>query len=243
MTGQRNLRVMNWLVALMVLTVLAALAAATYVGYFASDPVTAVPAIERHGRNKVIFLSGDMGFNIGMGPKIARGIAASGIPVLGFNSLTYFRRTRSPAQISDIIRKLLQRADREFGPGPTILVGQSFGADALQLGLANATPAERAKVQLVVLVVPTDGIYLRASPNEMLNFGRPDLPALQTADELNWVPLLCIHGEDEAHSLCPLLKGRNVQVVTLPGGHFLDGNVDKVIDAILDSIATKKAVV
>ena len=46
-----------------------------YLGYFSSDPFTPVPvaADAPKADYAVAFLSGDMGFNAGMGPKMPRG--------------------------------------------------------------------------------------------------------------------------------------------------------------------------
>ena len=216
---------------LLVLTC-AGLAAATYVGYFASDPVKLIEPASRTGRAKIVFLSGDLGLNMGMGPQIVDRLAWSGLPVVGFNSLTYFRTRRTPAEMASTVRALIDRADRAFGPGPVIMVGQSFGADALQVALADFTREERARIDLVVLVVPTDSVFLRASPDEMFNFSPPDLPAIESARTLDWAPVLCVHGVQEIHSLCPLLHAPNVTSVGLPGGHYLDHDPGPVVAAI-----------
>lgn len=233
---QRIPPLVRWSGGVLALVIALVLLAGSYLGYFSTDPVTVVWPQQRVGNAKAIFLSGDLGFNVGMGPEIADALTNAGLPVIGFNSLTYFRTRRTPREIEGIVRALIERANDEFGPGPTVLIGQSFGADALQLGLAGFGKPDRALVDFVVLVVPTDSVYLSASPNEMLNFSPPDLPAADTANSIDWVPLLCIAGEGEAHSLCPLLHNPNVTTVALPGGHFLDHDASRVVAVILRGI-------
>ena len=212
-----------------------------YLGYFSSDPFTPVPAAADAPKADyaVAFLSGDMGFNAGMGPKIAARFAADGVPVLGFNSLTYFRHRRTPKQVEDMIAVLTRRTMRQFGVRTVVLVGQSFGADALQLALPAMSPELRNHVAFVALIVPTDTVFLRASPAEIFNWMKPDRPALPTARQLDWVPAACIHGVGEEHSLCPLLHRSNIDDIALPGGHYLNDDPDAVYETLERQIAKR----
>jgi type IV secretory pathway VirJ component len=79
---------------------------------------------------------------------------------------------------------------------------------------------------MVALVVPGATVEYRASPGEMFTFAMTEADALPTARKLDWAPLLCVHGQEEAASLCPLLHQPNVQTVALPGGHPLHHDVD-----------------
>ena len=185
----------------------------------------------------VVFLSGDMGFNAGMGPKIVQKFTADGVPVVAFNSLTFFRTKRTKVEVADMLRDLIITARKRFGRKNLVLVGQSFGADALQLGLADLKPSERRDVKLVALTVPTNTIYLQASPNELFNLTPPDISALPTASKLDWVPVVCIYGREETGSLCPKLKLKNADLVPLPGGHFLDKNAELVYETLEGAIS------
>ena len=61
---------------------------------------------------------------------------------------------------------------------------------------------------------------------QIFTFAMAEADALPTARKLDWAPLLCVHGQEEAASLCPLLHQPNVQTVALPGGHPLHHDVD-----------------
>lgn len=193
-----------------------------YIGYFGGPVFIEVPATTAaRPRVAAVLLSGDMGFKVGMGPKIANRLAADGIPVLGVSSLTYFRHERTPAEIEALVAEAVRRA-RAFGhTDRLILIGQSFGADMLHVGLAKAPPTLRSQIAMVALVVPTDTVFYRASPSELFNWAEPDAWALPTARLLDWVPLVCVRGKEEADSLCPLLTQPNAKGISLPGGHPL----------------------
>ncbi|MBY8822607.1 virulence factor [Sphingomonas colocasiae] len=221
---------------------------AVHIGYFGGPVFTDVPATSpaAPGRGGVaaVILSGDMGFKVGMGPRIARRLAADGIPVVGVNSLAYFRHERTPDEVAALVASAARRALAFGHARRLVLIGQSFGADMLHVGLTRLSPDLRARVRLVALVVPTDTLFFRASPSELFNWAKPDALALPTARALTWVPVVCIHGEDETESLCPLLGQPNVRSVALPGGHPLDGDVDavhRVLAATIDRVFPRYA--
>ena len=213
----------------------------TYLGYFSDDPFTVMRPPE--GAQKpdyaIAFLSGDMGFNAGMGPQIAKRFVNDGVPVLGFNSLSWFRHRRTPEEVNAIVRDITRRTMRDFGVEKVVLIGQSFGADALHLGLPAMPQALRRHVAFVGLVVPTDTVFLKASPAEIFNWSPPDLPAAPSARELTWVPGVCIHGETEDHSLCSVMTQPNIAHVALPGGHYLDKDSEAVYRALSNAIAQR----
>lgn len=207
-----------------------------HIGYFGGPvffevPATAPPAATT-ARTAAVLFSGDMGFRVGMGPRVAKKLAADGIPVLGVSSLTFFRHERTPDEVRALIADAARRALAFGHADRLILIGQSFGADMLQVGLTGLPPSLRARVRMVGLVVPTDSVIFRASPSELFNWSTPDAAALPTARQLDWVPTVCIHGAQEDESLCPALTLPNVRQVTLPGGHPLHGDVDAVYGAL-----------
>jgi type IV secretory pathway VirJ component len=212
-----------------------------YIGYFGGSVFTAVPATARAPAAEqdiaAVLLSGDMGFHVGLGPQVAERLAADGISVTGVNSLTYFRVRRSPSESAGLISQAIRRALAQPGVQRVVLIGQSFGADMVNAGLPGVPEALRRRILLVTLVVPGDTIDFRASPAELFDIELADAAALPSARTLNWLPVLCIHGQVEEHSLCPLLDMPNVQRVTLPGDHYLNHDPDRVYAAIKQAIA------
>lgn len=215
----------------------------TYLGYFSTDPFVSVPATRKPGPSRkgvvAVILSGDMGFKIGMGPKVAARLAQDGIPVVGVNSLTYFRHKRTPDEAAALIEDAMARAlamEPDGAVRRVVVIGQSFGADMVNVGSPALTPEWRARVLTTELVVPTDTINFRASPAELLHWDAPDASAIPTGRALGWVPTVCIYGREETESLCPHLHQRDVTVVRLPGDHFLNKDVDAVHAALLAGI-------
>ncbi|MEO0062682.1 MAG: hypothetical protein RLZZ08_1242 [Pseudomonadota bacterium] len=229
----------GWLASFAVAVVLACSFLA-YLGYWGGRvfvPLAATAAPEPALRGTVaVVLSGDMGFNIGMAPQIAERLTAAGVPVVAVNSLAYFHQRRSAADTERLIEQAARRALQGRHARSLVLIGQSYGADMLHVGLQRLPADLRARVRLVALVVPTDTVMFRASLPEWLDWVAADAPAIATAARVNWVPVLCIHGAEEGRSLCPLLHGANVHSRKLPGGHALHRDADAVFAAIRSAI-------
>jgi type IV secretory pathway VirJ component len=222
---------------ILLLLIVAATCFLAYIGYFGGPVFTDVPARgPRRLTTAAVLLSGDMGFRMGMGPKIADRLAAAGMPVTGVNSLTFFRVRRTPPQTAAMLADAIRHALAQPGVTRVALIGQSFGADALQVGLAGLDPALRSRILFVGLVVPGDTVFYRASPSELFNLEPPDAEALATAQKLDWVPTLCIQGREETTSLCDDWRLPNVTSLALPGGHHLHDDVDAVASALLHSL-------
>jgi type IV secretory pathway VirJ component len=199
-----------------------------HIGYFGGELFRVVPA-ERPSppamkRTAVILFSGDMGFRVGMGPKMAERLAHDGIPVLGVNSMVYYRTKRTPQEATALVVRAIRRALAMPGIDRVVLLGQSFGADMLHVGLAGMDSKWRPKIAFVALVVPGDTVDYRISPIELIGWEKPDAVALPTASKLNWVPAICIWGEEETDSLCPKLDMPNIALQPLSGNHHLSHN-------------------
>ena len=213
---------------------------AWYLGYL-HGPIyllvpASAPAPPSEAGTVAVFFSGDTGLNAGMGRSIMRHVAGQGITVIGVNSLTAFSHRRSPDQVSTIVRNAVVRALALPGARRVVLIGHSFGANALLFGLQTLPRQLRVRVPVVELIVPSQTMLLRATPGGIFEFEN-DGSALPAARRLDWVPVLCILGHAEAESLCKGWDSGNVHQVSLPGDHFLDEDTTLVAATLLRDIA------
>lgn len=183
----------------------------------------------RAGQAAVLF-SGDAGF-LGAGPEISRAVEQLGLPVLGISSLAEFRQRRTIPQTVAIVNDAVRTARAKFGADRILLVGHSFGSDVIGAALPDLAPDVRQALIGVVLIVPTDSVYLRADPTELSYRGPPDAD-LSRVQSVTWLPLLCIQGQQEPDSLCPKLRAANVTMIALPGGHGLHRDFARLAAAI-----------
>jgi len=235
-TGCERKSVKKWLVAMLVVLGIAG-GIYLHAGYYNGPLFHDMPAADA-GQTKpaLVMLSGDLGNRIGMTPRISARLNARGYAIVTVNSLTYFSPRRTPQEAARLIATAMVRAMKLGKTRQVVLIGQSFGADMLHAGLAQFSPAARQPIRSVVLVVPGEDIIFRASPIELAGLETPDQRAYPTASRLRWVPVTCIHGADEAGSLCPELQLPNARRVTLPGGHRLDSDDRALEAAILPAI-------
>ena len=211
-----------------------------FAGYFDRDVLIDVPATTRStpARSKLVavYSSGDVGYKVAMGGMIGSRLAADGIPVVAINSLAFFRSHRTVAEVTTLTANAIRQALAFGHADHVILIGHSFGADAMQAALVRLPQSLRARVRAVILIVPTETLYLQVSPGEMLSWSTPDAEVLPTLRQLTWVPTTCIYGIGEAGSPCSQLSAPNIRKVALPGGHALDRNIDRVHAEILGAI-------
>ena len=211
-----------------------------YIGYFGgplfADRAPTSPTPANRAGLVAVYFSGDAGPKIAMGSMIGSRLAADGIPVVGVNTLTYFRTARTPADAANLVVAAIDHAIAEAHASRVVLIGHSFGADMLPVGLAGLPQSLRAKVQLVELVVPGSTVQFKATPGGVLSVGVPEVSAAPTAKQLDWVPGLCVQGIEEERSLCPLMRQPNVTRIAMPGGHALHWDADGLHARLLAAI-------
>ena len=205
-------------------------------GFFDGDPRHRFAATGPRAGISALYFSGDMGLRFGMGPATAHALAGRGVPVLGLNSSTLFRTHRTRDEAVAIVADAVRQAVDQGGRDRLVLIGQSFGADVLQTGLASLPADLRPHVGAVVLVVPGRDVFFRADPTGFAYRGPPDSNGADTIRRLGWVPLTCIYGAAERDSACPALLGSGATVIAMPGGHFLGRDSAGLIAHVLAAI-------
>ncbi|MEO8635244.1 MAG: AcvB/VirJ family lysyl-phosphatidylglycerol hydrolase [Gemmatimonadales bacterium] len=183
-----------------------------------------------------IVLSGDGGW-AGIDKQIGEELVRAGVPTVGFNSLQYFWRKRTPEGASSDLERLIRHYQQAFGREHLILVGYSRGADVLPL-MASRLPA-RLLDQIRLLA------FLGIEHETNLEFRLGDwlgaqhdaayklLPELQ---KLAGHPMLCVYGAHEGDTLCPDLPPGLMEVVELHGGHHFDGDFPGLARLIMSRV-------
>lgn len=212
----------SWIGAIVSVVLVALVGVATMAGFLDRDPVRLFAAQGAKRPVGVLYVSGDMGLRFGPAPYTTQALAAQGITVVGINAPTAFRTRRTRTEIDAIVADGVRRALAASQADRLVLIGQSYGADIVQTGLA-ALPADlRAHVAGVVLVVPGTSVFFRADPTGLAYRGTPDSRGAATLARLTWTPVTCIYGVAERDSVCPHVRLRNLRAIAMPGGHFLN---------------------
>jgi type IV secretory pathway VirJ component len=181
-----------------------------------------------------VVLTGDGGW-AEIDKSVGEGLAAAGVPVVGWSSLRYYWTPRTPEAASRDLARIVEHYSALWGKERVLLVGYSFGADVLPF-LVNRLPAAvRSRIAGVTLLGPSDSASFEFHVSSWLGGGgdtaHPTVPEVARLA----VPVTCVHGTDETDSACPALKGRHVRVVPVGTGHHFGGRYQELVDLILAS--------
>lgn len=169
---------------------------------------------------------------------LAAGLARAGAPVIGYNSLRYFATARTPEGAAADLAATLRHALAVWRKRQVVLVGYSFGADALPVIVPHLPADLRARVRLLALIGLQPRGELHFRPIGWLRPAPPSAYAVAPAvAALRGAPMVCIYGTGERRALCPTLPASLIRRVALPGGHHFGGDYGAVSRAILQALA------
>jgi type IV secretory pathway VirJ component len=192
-----------------------------------------VPAAGGADRNTLaVLLTGDGGWT-DIDKSIAAGLAAAGIPVVGWSSLEYYWAPRTPDGAAADLSRIVNHYTTTWKRDRVLLVGYSFGADVASF-LVNRLPQPvKSRVEEVALLGPSDTAAFEFHLASWLGGGAdtryPTMPEIERLA----VPVTCIFAADEADSVCREVKGAHVRSVAVGQGHHFGGEYGRLVEVIL----------
>ena len=184
-------------------------------------------------RTMAVLLSSDGGW-ARLHRQVAAALAARGVRLDGLHC---FWTARTPAGAAADLDRIVAAFGRWWRRDRVILVGYSFGADALPFLAPTLSPAVRAAVRRVSLVgLDAKGdlqFHLDDWIDPSANTELPTRPQIVTHPNLPWQ---CIWGAGEADDACVAVPISVARPVVLPGGPHFDGNAAALAAAILNGV-------
>jgi type IV secretory pathway VirJ component len=211
-------------------------------------PVLAVPGIEdlplielkpsSRSPELAVVISGDGGW-ASIDRQIGESLAATGIPVVGLNSLNYFWKARTPERASADLARIMRHYLDAWKASDVVLVGYSRGADVLPFMVTRLPDELKRRIRLIALV----GLSRRAGfefhfADLFRRENDTDRPTVPEVQRLSGMRVLCVYGTDEEDSACRQLPRGLATQVALPGGHHFQGAYRDVAGRILQAIRT-----
>ena len=195
-----------------------------------------VPATHPGASNPTTFallITGDGGW-ANIDRVMSAELAASGIPVVGFDSLHYFWKARTPEETANDIARTIKHYAQAWSRQRVILIGYSLGADAMPF-IVNRLPADvRERVCSIALLGLGNTAVFEVQIKQWLPGnkveGKPVAPELATLPQSQ---ILCLYGADEPDSLCPSLANTEARVAQLGNGHHLGGQYREIAQRIV----------
>jgi type IV secretory pathway VirJ component len=201
---------------------------------FRGLPITATPAA-RPGDTLVILYSGDGGW-----AAIDRGMTAAfnagGYGVVGLDSRAYFRTPRSAQAAAADLAAMADHYGAAWGAHRVILVGYSFGADALPAIVPALPAATRGQIRLLALVSLLKEGELWFHPSDWLDMAGPDAyPTEPAITALQGLRKVCVYGAADRREACHGMAPGVISQVRLPGDHHFNKAYGVVARAILSA--------
>ncbi|MFT3831181.1 MAG: AcvB/VirJ family lysyl-phosphatidylglycerol hydrolase [Opitutaceae bacterium] len=188
------------------------------------------------GATFAIFLTGDGGW-AALDRQVAARLARADVPVVGWNSRAYFWTRRTPEDTAADLGRLVRRFRGEWKRERVIVVGYSRGADVLPFLVNRLAPEERAALRLVALLGPGRTIDFEFHVSDFLKDPDPRtaLAVPPEVAKLRGLPLLIVHGEDDADSSAAEIAPDVGRFAKVPGDHHFNRDYDKLAALILEA--------
>ncbi len=199
-------------------------------------PLVEVPATGSAGDILAVLLTGDGGW-AGLDRDLAAALSAKGASVVGFNALKYFWTKRTLDEAAADLARILRHYLTAWNKTRVVLIGYSFGADAMPF-MASRLPTDlRDRVALVALLGLSDTASFEFHVAGWLGGGNKNtLPTPPEIQRLKGHEILCVYGTEERDSLCPRLPDGIAALLALKGDHHFGGDYTAIAEAILKRV-------
>ena len=200
-------------------------------------PLIEVPAADSRGDTMAVVITGDGGWGV-TDRGIAQSLAAKGIPAVGWNSLHYYWKPKSPEQAAEDLTRILQHYLALWKKESAVLVGYSLGADVLPFLLNRVLEQTKASIKLVVLIGLGSEVDFQVHLTDWLGDFRhaSSRPVLPEVEKLRGLKIYCFYGEDDRDSLCGKLPPGLAVPVELKTGHRIGEQFQPIVDTILREV-------
>lgn len=202
-------------------------------------PLVEVP-VNKGGSTFAVMLSGDGGW-AGIDREVSDALASKGIPVVGFNSLQYFWKRRTPAECAKALSRIIGYYMKLWNKTDVVLIGYSFGADVLPFMASRLPEDQYRRVSLIAMLAAGKRADFEFHVMDWISSisdrnSRPVIPELKKLKGKN---VLCISGSEETDSICHNLDEKLGKSIILPGAHHFNGEYDKIANSIIKELKAK----
>lgn len=185
-------------------------------------------------RELAIIVTGDGGW-AELDKTVAAGVAAAGIPTIGLSSLRYFWTPRTPDAAATDLGRIITHYTAAWHIDRVIVIGYSFGADALPFMVNRLEPAVRERIAHVALLGLESTAAFEFHLAEWVGRSAGEqFPTVPEVDRL-LVPTTCVQGAREEDSACRLIRNTRARVVTVGVGRHFSGEYGQLVDVILQA--------
>jgi type IV secretory pathway VirJ component len=199
-------------------------------------PLVEMPATPRT-RRMAIFISGDGGWR-DVDKRVSEKLQQLGVSVVGWDSLRYFWRRKTPDQAAADLAAVIEAYQRKWGCDQIALIGFSFGSDVMPFIYDRLDESLRRRIVLISLLSPGQAADWEIRVAGWFGAG-PSSEATPLAPAIAEMPgerVQCFYGDADRGNSCGLLGARGAQVIEKRGDHHMDGDYDLIGRQIFEAL-------
>jgi len=182
-----------------------------------------------------VFLTGDGGW-VGLDKGVSLELAKHDIPIVGWDSLKYFWKRRTPDGAAHDLDRVLKYYAHAWRRSHVLLIGYSQGADTMPFMVNRLPAATHALVGFTTLLGISDNALWEFHLATWLGKPPKGIPTQPELERWSGAPYLCIYGESDADAACAEETGHDGTALKMSGGHHFGGGYDKIADEILSRL-------
>jgi type IV secretory pathway VirJ component len=202
---------------------------------FQADSLTDLPLLRFEAKVSrknffVIFIPGDGGWRDVI-KTISKDLAKKGINVVGINSIPYFSKEKTAAQVAKDIQRIIVNFSQVWKTDSVIIGGYSFGAEIMPFVYNELDSQFKQKVKKILLIGPTEFADFKVNPVYYYNskYSKLVLPELLKIEPFKTLTI-CDKSKESIYS--QLKKFNNYPIISVPYGHQFTGHfkdISKII--------------
>jgi len=202
-------------------------------------PITLTKSAKNDTLPLALMISGDGGWT-SFDQEVSDEIAKTGITVVGWDALKYFWDGTTPEKTAADIALALEYYMQSFQKEKVILIGYSFGADALPF-IYNRLPANlKSAIAEVVMMSPDEKADFEIHVSDMLSIGssEDDYNVATEIKKMNHKNVITIFGSEEESEMENKLRKTKIKVDCLNGSHHYNNNTKGVAEIVVNNLKT-----
>jgi type IV secretory pathway VirJ component len=194
--------------------------------------VEALPQHRSDGHVLAVVLSGDGGWTE-IDKSIAADLSGAGVPVVGWSSLDYYWRPRTPEGAAADLARIVEHYTTAWQKERVLVIGYSFGADVAPFLVNRLPDPAKNRIANVVLLSPSQTATFEFHLAMWLGGGAD--PRYPTAPEIARlsIPVTCVSASDQSDSVCRTVKSARLRTLTIGRGHHFSGEYGRIVEEIL----------
>ncbi len=192
------------------------------------------PANRKTGEYMMVFISGDGGWT-GFDQETVDAFAVKGIPVVGLDALKYFWQKKTPEETARDIARIIEVYSAEWNKEKIILMGYSFGADAMPFVYNRLPESLKRRVSGLGLLSPSKETDFEIHVSDLLSFGTSEngLSVPREINKVEGVVPVCFFGNEEEDLPTKEISAQRSRIIYLQGGHHYTNGFETIASAML----------